>query len=226
MKLAKNETMEKIEEMGLFFKNRVDGYDAHMLTEIEGADAFYPFTASLLPAAPQAAVLDLGCGTGLELDAYFRRNPAARVTGLDLSEAMLNALRAKHPDAALTLVRGSYFDLAFGEAVFDAAVSVESLHHFTAAEKRPLYEKLVRALRPGGYFILTDYFAPSDAEEAQMRAEYDRLKTSQALPEGVFYHYDTPLTVRHETEVLHEAGFRTVEILNAWECTSCLKCCV
>ena len=94
----------QLEEMAAFFERRIDGYDAHMLRDIEGAAAFYPFTASLLPGFPGAAVLDLGCGTGLELDAYFRRNPTARVTGLDLSEAMLDALRAKHPDAALTLL--------------------------------------------------------------------------------------------------------------------------
>ena len=29
-------------------------------------------------------VLDLGCGTGLEMDFYFRRNPAAKITGIDL----------------------------------------------------------------------------------------------------------------------------------------------
>ncbi len=215
----------QLEEMAAFFERRIDGYDAHMLRDIEGAAEFYPFTAACLPDGP-AAVLDLGCGTGLELDAYFRRNPAARVTGLDLSEAMLDALRAKHPDAALTLVRGSYFDLRFGERLYDAAVSVESLHHFTAAEKRPLYEKLARALRSGGYFILTDYFAPSDADEAQMRAEYERLRAVQALPEGVSYHYDTPLTVEHETETLRRAGFAAVEVLKSWGCTSCLKCSV
>ena len=37
---------------------------------------------------------------------------------------------------------------------FDAAVSVESLHHFTKEEKIPLYDKLRKALKPGGYFIL------------------------------------------------------------------------
>ena len=212
----------QLEEMAAFFERRIDGYDAHMLRDIEGAAEFYPFTASCLPDGP-AAVLDLGCGTGLELDAYFRRNPAARVTGLDLSEAMLDVLRAKHPDAALTLVQGSYFDLPFGEARYDAAVSVESLHHFTAAEKRPLYEKLVRALRPGGFFILTDYFAPSDAEEVRMRTEYERLRAAQGLPEGVFFHYDTPLTVAHESEVLKSAGFRSTEVLGCWGNTVCLR---
>lgn len=35
-----------------------------------------------------------------------------------------------------------------GDAAFDAAVSVESLHHFTKKEKISLYRRLYIALRP------------------------------------------------------------------------------
>ena len=56
-----------LEKMGEFFDSRLDGYEEHQLTAIESAQEFYPFTASLLPMEPGARVLDLGCGTGLEL---------------------------------------------------------------------------------------------------------------------------------------------------------------
>ena len=71
-----------LEKMDAFFEKRLDGYDEHMLTEIESATEFYPFTASLLPLGADAHVLDLGCGTGLELEFYFRVNPQAKVTGI------------------------------------------------------------------------------------------------------------------------------------------------
>ena len=128
----------KLEKMDDFFAARIDGYDEHMKTNIEGVSGFYAYTASLLPAAAGSRVLDLGCGTGLELEEYFARNPDAEVTGIDLSEAMLDALKAKFPENALTLVRASYFDAPFGENRFDAAVSVESLHHFPAEMKASL----------------------------------------------------------------------------------------
>lgn len=38
-----------------------------MLKDIEDANEFYPFTAHALPQIPGAVILDLGCGTGLEL---------------------------------------------------------------------------------------------------------------------------------------------------------------
>ena len=148
----------KLEQMNDFFAARVEGYDEHMRTTIEGADDFYAYTASLLPAEKDACVLDLGCGTGLELEEYFRLNPDAAVTGIDLSDAMLNALKAKFPDRKLNLVQGSYFDVPFGENAYSAAVSVESLHHFTAEKKEGLYARLHAALKKNGFFVLTDYY--------------------------------------------------------------------
>ena len=168
-------------------------------------------------------MLDLGCGTGLELGYYFETVPTARITGIDLAPGMLEALRGKFPDKALTLIAGSYFDVPFDACAFDAAVSVESLHHFTKEEKIPLYEKVRNALKPGGYLILTDYFANSDEEERSHRAELLRLKKEQGIRDGAFYHYDTPLTVEHEMEALRAAGFASVTVLKGWGATYTLK---
>ena len=205
-----------LEKMDDFFAARIDGYDEHMRRNIEGASAFYAFTASLLPEAAGARVLDLGCGTGLELEEYFSLNPGAKVAGIDLSKAMLDALKEKFPEKELTLVHGSYFDVPFGEALYDAAVSVESLHHFSAEMKASLYGKLHAALKEGGSFVLTDYFAESEALEKEYFQNLELLKKEQGLSEDAFYHYDTPLLVEHEMDLLRRAGFREVCILRKW----------
>lgn len=212
-----------LEQMADFFEARLDFYDEHMLRDILGAAEFYPFTAECLPKNKDATVLDLGCGTGLELEEYFKINPTAKITGIDLSEGMLNALRKKFKDKNITIIKGSYFDVPFGENKFDAAVSVESLHHFTKEEKIPLYKKLHSSLKEDGYFILTDYFAPDDEYETFYRKEFIRLKNEQCISDGEFYHYDTPMTVAHESEALIEAGFSSVKILKSWENTYTLK---
>ena len=211
-----------LEKMDAFFEARLHGYDAHMLADIAGAAEFYPATAALLPKEAGAKVLDLGCGTGLELEYYFAGNPAAHVTGIDLSEGMLAALKEKFPDKALSLVQASYFDCPLGEACFDAAVSVESLHHFTQTQKRALYGKLHAALKADGYFVLTDYFAPDDAYEQFYFGELARLKALQGISDEGFYHYDTPLTVAHETDALLSAGFSRVEDRASWDATHIL----
>ena len=209
----------KLERMDDFFTARVSGYDEHMRTTIEGASGFYAYTASLLPMENEARVLDLGCGTGLELEEYFRLNPDADVTGIDLSEAMLNALKEKLPDRKISLLQGSYFDIPFGEEAYDAAVSVESLHHFPAELKEKLYRKLHAALKSGGCFVLTDYFAESDELETEYFQNLKQLKKEQGLPENEFFHYDTPLTADHEIQVLQRAGFSDVQIRKKWGTT-------
>ena len=208
--------MIRLEKMDDFFAARVDGYDEHMKRNIEGASGFYAYTASLLPAAAGSRVLDLGCGTGLELEEYFAINPGASVTGIDLSESMLNALKEKFPGKDLTLIRASYFDEPFGEERYDAAVSVESLHHFTAEMKASLYGRLRRALKSGGVFVLTDYFAESAELEKEYFQNLAELKKAQGLSDGEFYHYDTPLLVEHEMEILRGAGFRDVRSVKQW----------
>lgn len=214
----------KLEKMDDFFAARIDGYDAHMKRDIVGASEFYAYTASVLPGDPGARILDLGCGTGLELEEYFARNPGARVTGIDLSEVMLDALKAKFPDKALTLIRGSYFDVPLGENRYDGAVSVESLHHFPAEMKASLYSRLHAALRNGGVFVLTDYFAESEELERQYFQEFEAMKAEQGLEDGEFYHYDTPLLVEHEMEVLRRAGFCEVSILHPWGVSTYTVC--
>ena len=212
-----------LEKMSDFFEARLDGYDEHMMTAIESAEEFYPFTARQLPDKEGCQILDLGCGTGLELKEYYALNPSAQVTGIDLSQGMLAELKRKFADKDITLIHGSYFDVPFGENAFDAAVSVESLHHFTKAEKVPLYAKLHAALKENGYFILTDYFALSDNEETMHRLTLSALKAEHGITDKEFYHYDTPLTIQHETEALIEAGFSSVEVLGSWGATYTIK---
>lgn len=212
-----------LEKMSEFFENRLDGYDEHMMTDIESADEFYPFTARQLPIIPNCNILDLGCGTGLELEEYYLLNPSARVTGIDLSKGMLSALEKKFVGKEISLIVGSYFDVPFGTGIFDAAVSVESLHHFTQEEKIPLYSKLLKSLKENGFFILTDYFSLSDEEEQMYRNNLLALRKEQGITDNEFYHYDTPLTVENEIAALLKAGFSRVEVLNNWGATYTLK---
>ncbi len=211
-----------LEKMDEFFENRLVGYDRHMRADIVGAGEFYAFTAAALPKGEGCRLLDLGCGTGLELEEVFKLYPDACVTGIDLSRGMLDALRAKFPDKDIELIHGSYFDIPLGEGRFDAAVSVESLHHFPAELKLGLYRRLYAALKEGGTFILTDYFAESPELEREYFEELRRLKAEGDLPDGL-YHYDTPLTVEHEMEVLRQAGFSDVKVLKSWEATCTVK---
>ena len=211
----------RLETMTDFFTARVDAYDRHMLEEVEGCREGYERMAALLPDGI-SDLLDLGCGTGLELGPIFRRFPALRVTGIDLTQAMLDRLRAKFPGKALRLVCGSYLDVPFGECDFDAAVSFQTLHHLHPKAKIGLYRRLHRALRDGGVYLECDYMVTEQAEEDFYFAENARLRRQANLPDGVFAHYDTPCTLDHQRAMLEEAGFSAVALVWRRENTTLL----
>lgn len=97
------------------------------------------------------------------------------------------------------------------------------MHHFTKEEKEGLYKKVFQALAADGYFILTDYFAPTEDKEIFFRQELLRLKAEQGINDNEFYHYDTPLTAEHEMQALRDAGFSHVKILAQWGATCTIK---
>lgn len=196
----------ELEEMTAFFTSRLDLYDEHMLREVPGCRTGYARMAALLPEG-MARLLDLGCGTGLELEPIFARFPKLKVTGVDLTAAMLDRLRAKFPDRDLTLIRGSYVGMDFGRACYDAAVSFETLHHLEPEEKGALYRRVWEALTPEGVYVECDYIAATAEEEEALRAEHRRLRMEAGAGGDTLYHFDIPCTLEHQRALLEAAGF-------------------
>jgi ubiquinone/menaquinone biosynthesis C-methylase UbiE len=199
-----------LEEMSSFFTNRVEGYDEHMLNEVEGCREGYEKMARLIPESAET-LLDLGCGTGLELDEIFKRFPDLKVTGIDMTQAMLEKLKEKHTGRALTLIHASYLEQELGINRFDTAVSFETLHHLAYGDKLALYARLFRALKPDGVYIECDYMAQDQRTEDSLRAENERLRSEMSTVENVIYHFDIPFTLDNQIGMLLKAGFKKVE---------------
>ena len=196
-----------LEGMSEFFSARLDGYESHMLSIL--GDAPYVRMAELVPTQT-GELLDLGCGTGLELDEIFRRLPSVRVTGIDMTDSMLNVLRRKHADKQLELIAGDFLEVPLERMAFDTAISFEALHHLTPRQKERLYGKLHDSIRPGGCYIEGDYVAECDEEEELYFTDSERRRTAAGVPEDAHIHYDTPLTESHQKELLLAAGFAKV----------------
>ena len=201
-----------LEGMAQFFEKRIDGYEEHMSVWRR----HYEWMAELVPEGTKT-LLDLGCGTGLELDCIFKRFPALEVTGIDLSEGMLAELKNKHGDKRLTLVQDDYFVHDFAPESFDAAVSFQSLHHFTAEKKAGAFRRVYDALKHGGTYIECDYTSVNEAFEKLFFEEAALRRRLNNVPEGRFVHFDTPLTLKHEMEAIRAAGFDRVESLGFLE---------
>lgn len=200
------------EEMADFFSKRLGGYEQHMAIWERSYQRF----AELIPKNCRN-VLDLGCGTGLELDRIWQGYPDLCVTGVDLCPDMLEELKKKHPEKRLAVVCADYFQYDPGCDQWDAVISFESLHHFLPDAKKGLYQKIYGALKEGGVFLLGDYIACCEEEETLLRSEYQKRRERFAVPEGQLIHFDIPLTLEHELALLREAGFRAEEVTDAPE---------
>ncbi|MDT8716852.1 methyltransferase domain-containing protein [Clostridium sp. 19966] len=212
MNISENHAPD-IEEMGDFFNKRADTYESHMMNEVDGYEEYYAETARYIPKDKAIRLLDIGCGTGLELEEIFKLNPFVKVTGIDLADKMLERLREKysHKKDQISLINDSYFHVDYGRESYDAALSVMTLHHFTHEEKLKIYKKLYDSLVEHGMYIETDYTAENQEQEDYFYGELKRIKKENNIKEG-FYHYDTPCTVENIIMLLKQAGFKDVQL--------------
>jgi len=93
-----------------------------------------------------AAVLDAGCGTGALSAAIAARDASARITGLDISAAFVEAARARVPGAAFLV--GDVTRLDLPNASFDAALSLLVLQF--VPDRAAAAAEMARVTKPGG----------------------------------------------------------------------------
>lgn len=212
----------KLEEMSSFFDARVSGYDAHMLDTVKGCAQGYQMMANYVPEGANR-LLDLGCGTGLQLEAIFKKIPEIQVTGIDLCNSMLKQLSEKFSQKAIRLIQGSYFDVPFEPEHFDVALSFQTLHHFKKEKKLTLYKKIFNALEEGGIYLECDYMVEVQEIEDEHFRVLDQYRKDHGIDENVFLHYDTPCTVENQKSLLEEAGFEAVMVLWRMENTTLIR---
>jgi len=203
---------DRPEAMGKFFDRRSESYDQHMRENLTDFEDFYRAVAQPIPKSERPLeILDLGCGTGLELQAVFERSPEARITAVDLSPGMLAELERKYAvrSEQIEIICESYLEVELSEARYDLALSVMTMHHLLPDPKRTLYHKIFKSLKPGGLYIEGDYVVSQETSR-EMRSAYDELSEKHgAVGEGL-YHLDLPLTLPIQKRLLLEAGFGAV----------------
>jgi tRNA (cmo5U34)-methyltransferase len=202
-------------EMSEFFNNRAPIYDVKHLEHIGGIESKH-ILASFFPSHT-LTMIDLGIGTGLELEAIFQRFPEIEVTGLDIAEDMLKLLVEKFPDRNIRLLCESYLTYDFGINRYDVALSAMTLHHYNHQTKTDLYRKIHDSLKDNGIYIECDFMIseheydnPQENEDFYF-SEFERLKKEQNIADNLEYHYDTPCTVSNQKKMLSEAGFLNVK---------------
>jgi phosphatidylethanolamine/phosphatidyl-N-methylethanolamine N-methyltransferase len=128
-------------------------------------------------AGPNGRILDIGVGTGLELPMF---DPRTRVTGIDLSDAMLRGAQRRVERERLGHVEGLLVmdatRLAFADGAFDAAVVPYVLT--VVPEPRRMLDEARRVVRPGGEIVLVNHFGAEGGPVAAAEAWLGRRSAS------------------------------------------------
>jgi len=134
------------------------------------------------------AVLDIGCGAGGIDVALVREHGAASVTAIDVEDTVVGTARAliarEGLEARIDVVKVAPGPLPFPPGTFDIVFSKDSIVHI--ADKHALMAEVFRVLKPGGWFIASDWLighdhAPSPEMAAYIAAE--GLEFGMASPE-------------------------------------------
>jgi arsenite methyltransferase len=132
------------------------GYPRELLAGLPGfvAEAFTGVSnVSVRAAIPEgAAVLDVGCGAGLDaLVAARRAGPTGRVIGVDFSRSMLSLARRAANEAGLSRVlfcEAAAENLPLADASIDVAL-VNGIFNLNPA-REAIFRELARVIRSGG----------------------------------------------------------------------------
>lgn len=156
-------------------------------------------------------MLDLGTGDGRVLALLQPDRPHLRGTGLDFSDAMLQAARERFAgDARIELVQHDMTQPLPPLGRFDAVVSSMAIHHLEHDRKRTLYAEVFDALEPGGVFANFEHVASPTR----------RLHLAFFAAIGEPLEHEDPsdrlLDVETQLRYLREAGFEDVDCYWKW----------
>ncbi len=115
-------------------------------------------------------VLDLACGPGLVACEFARH--ARRVTGIDITPAMIEQARKRQQEAGLVNLDwtiGDVLPLAWSDNSFSRVITRYSFHHFL--DPQAVMAEMIRVCTPGGRVLVADV-----AIDPAKSAAYDRLE--------------------------------------------------
>ena len=111
-----------------------------------------------LPRLSRPRCLDIACGSGDLCELLAGKYPDAEIVGVDLSEPMLNAARARGLGERITLKIGDMTKLDFPDGSFDIVTGGYALRN--APDLGQALAEIRRVLKPGGTAAFLDFSKP------------------------------------------------------------------
>ena len=181
------------------YNTKMPGYydSAYFIKIFKVSDWYKKIADSLLPAAADLQILDVGCGTGTLL-AELGKSGFRNLHGIDLAEGILKDAEKKLVGLNIysELCTGDAEDhIPYEENKFDVVTMTGTFHHFY----RPFdaLGEILRILKPDGRFILIDQSFISPLR--QILNLYLKIFSH----DGDYYFYSSDQASR----LINEAGF-------------------
>ena len=177
-----------------------------------GHSAVARWGLQFLNAAPDAKVLDCGCGGGANMKRLLKKCPQGVVKGIDYSPVSVEKSK-KVNEAAITegrcaVLQGSVADMMFADNWFDAVTAFETVYFWP--DLLQCFREVYRALKPGGTFLICN----------ESNGDTDKDERWTKLIGGMTIYKDTQLKA-----YLEQAGFHEVQIhkKKSWLCITARK---
>ena len=139
-------------------------------------------TASYIDIPDGGVGLDVGCGSGALTIACAKRNPNAKMVGIDrwgkeyasFSKQLCENNALAEGVNNTSFEKGDATHLEFSDETFDAVTSNYVYHNIAGRDKQKLLEETLRVLKKGGTFAIHDIM--SKARYGDMQAFVAKLK--------------------------------------------------
>jgi SAM-dependent methyltransferase len=122
-------------------------YGEHEMKPLD-REVLYRFSQEVAGKKP---IWDFGCGPGHT--AQYLRDLGIEISGLDVSEKLIEQAHAIHPD--ITFRRGDILDLEFEDGSIAGIVAFYAIVHFSQEQAAKAFREIFRVLQPGGVFLFT-----------------------------------------------------------------------
>lgn len=210
-----------MDEIRKQFSRIAKKYDSQRQHLIPCFHDFYHVALHVIAERKEAeTLLDIGAGTGLFSYFVYQMNPKLRYTLLDVSPEMLDVARQRFAGLSNFSFAESDYAARVLPGKFDLIISALSIHHLDDADKSRLYEKIYKALTPGGIFINADQVlgrtpALDEFYKTQWRLSVIESGLDQASIRAAFKRTEldkfAPLT--WQLNELQRIGFREVDCI-------------
>ena len=199
-----------------FFENtrKPEGFGGKIMVAMMnvGHSAVARWGLQFLELAPDAMVLDCGCGGGANIKRLLKKYPQGIVKGIDYSPVSVEKSK-KVNEVAVTKRRcdvlcASVAELPFESEQFDAVTAFETVYFWPDLPQ--CFREVYRVLKPGGTFLICN----------ESNGDTDKDEKWTEIIGGMTIYKDVELKA-----YLEQAGFHDVQIhkKKSWLCITARK---